>query len=176
MTLESTPIRLAQAQDCEALSALASSSFVAAFAAMNNPQNMDSYVDAAFSPATLAAELADVKSTFFVAQHGPALAGYAKLRRGTPGAAVTGPKPVELQRIYTASDLKGVGVGGRLLEAIIEMALEEGYQTLWLGVWEQNPPSIAFYERKGFIAVGQHEFLLGEEQQTDLIMQLNLTG
>jgi GNAT superfamily N-acetyltransferase len=155
---------------------LASSSFVTAFAAMNNPQNMASYVAAAFSPATLAEELTDVNSTFFLAEHASILAGYAKLRRGEPGAAVTGPKPVELQRIYTASDLIGTGVGGRLLAAAAETARQEGYQTLWLGVWEQNPPSIAFYERKGFIAVGQHEFLLGEEQQTDLIMQLNLTG
>jgi ribosomal protein S18 acetylase RimI-like enzyme len=45
---------------------------------------------------------------------------------------------------------------------------------MWLGVWEHNPRAIAFYHKHGFVDVGDHVFLLGEDPQTDIIMELDL--
>ena len=53
-------------------------------------------------------------------------------------------------------------------------AQAEGFQTLWLGVWEFNTRAIEFYHRQGFVDVGNKEFMLGSELQTDLIMQLDM--
>jgi len=45
--------------------------------------------------------------------------------------------------------------------ACIDQARTWNSDVLWLGVWEQNPRGIAFYEKVGFRTVGHHAFLLG---------------
>jgi hypothetical protein len=46
---------------------------------------------------------------------------------------------------------------------------------MWLGVWEHNHRAKAFYERWGFGAAGVEIFRLGNDNQTDLLMQLALS-
>jgi ribosomal protein S18 acetylase RimI-like enzyme len=46
---------------------------------------------------------------------------------------------------------------------------------LWLGVWEHNHRAKAFYERWGFVPVGTETFLLGSDEQADVLMQLVLS-
>jgi ribosomal protein S18 acetylase RimI-like enzyme len=50
------------------------------------------------------------------------------------------------------------------------LARAEG-ATLWLGVWEENPRAIAFYAKWSFVVVGQKTFLVGDDPQTDHVMQ-----
>lgn len=171
MTLD---IRIAKPGDAERLADLARRTFMAAFREFNTPENMAMYVDAAFSTEQIQAELADKASTFIWAEQTGIPAGYAKLRRGTVRGCVTGPKPVELERIYAETDQIGAGVGKTLLHTCIKIAQAEGYQTLWLGVWEYNERAIEFYHRQGFEDIGEHDFMLGSERQTDLIMQLDM--
>jgi len=45
---------------------------------------------------------------------------------------------------------------------------------LWLGVWERNQRAISFYEKGGFRAVGSHTFLLGTDEQRDIVMARGL--
>ena len=42
---------------------------------------------------------------------------------------------------------------------------------VWLGVWEQNPRAIRFYEKNGFVPFDTHVFILGEDKQTDILMK-----
>jgi ribosomal protein S18 acetylase RimI-like enzyme len=50
-----------------------------------------------------------------------------------------------------------------------------GCDAIWLGVWERNERAIHFYERWGFVTVGNRQFALGPELQTDLVMAKALT-
>jgi len=170
----SLDIRMAVAGDAERLTALARETFLQAFEARNTAENMRIYCDQAFALSTIQAELADPASTFIWAEQQGIPAGYAKLRRGPAEACISGEKPVELERIYAMSDLIGAGVGKTLLHTSIKIAQAEGFHTLWLGVWEGNDRAIEFYKRQGFSSVGEHDFLLGKELQTDFIMQLDL--
>jgi ribosomal protein S18 acetylase RimI-like enzyme len=43
-------------------------------------------------------------------------------------------------------------------------------------VWERNPRAIAFYEKLGFAAVGEHEFRLGNDPQRDIVMARPVPG
>ena len=170
----SLDIRMAVAGDAERLAELARSTFIAAFGNRNTPENMALYVDRAFSLATIEEELADPASTFIWAEQTGIPAGYAKLHRGPATACINSPKPVELERIYAGFDLIGAGVGKILLHTAIKIARSEGFQTLWLGVWEDNLRAIEFYHRQGFVEVGEQDFMLGDALQTDLIMQLDM--
>lgn len=167
-------VRVAKPGDAERLADLARRTFIATFAEFNTPDNMSLYVDAAFAVDRIRSELEDSASTFIWAEQTGIPAGYAKLRRGTIRGCVTGPKPVELERMYAETDKIGAGVGKTLLHTAIKIAQAEGYQSLWLGVWEFNERAIEFYRRQGFVDVGEQDFMLGRDRQTDIIMQLDM--
>ncbi|MCV4601022.1 GNAT family N-acetyltransferase, partial [Escherichia coli] len=79
--------------------------------------------------------------------------------------------PIELSRLYSHQKFLGKGVGQRLLEECFRFAGSEGFDVIWLGVWEYNPRARRFYEKNGFRYVGSHIFQLGTDAQTDLLMQ-----
>ncbi|MEG2102651.1 MAG: GNAT family N-acetyltransferase, partial [Flavobacterium sp.] len=45
---------------------------------------------------------------------------------------------------------------------------------IWLGVWEENIRALSFYKKNGFVEFDKHIFVLGDEEQTDLLMKLTL--
>ena len=167
-------IRRATAMDAPLLAAMGARTFYETFAADNTAENMAAYLASAFTPETLASELTDERAIFLIAEAGDAAAGYAKLLQGDPEPCVTGENPMELCRIYCETAWQGRGVGAALMRAAQETARTHGAQTLYLGVWEHNPRAIAFYDRWGFRAVGSHVFIVGDDPQTDIVMQVDL--
>jgi ribosomal protein S18 acetylase RimI-like enzyme len=135
---------------------------------------MEAYLSVAFAPGQIVAELADETNTFLVATAAGTLNGYAKLRRATPDDSVTGPAPIEIERIYVDNSAIGTGLGAMLMEACLGEARTTGHAAVWLGVWERNARAIGFYERWGFRRVGEHAFLLGSSEQVDWIMERKL--
>ena len=166
-------IRAATPEDAESLAALAERTFRETFSADNASVDVEAYIRDALSFEHALAELADTANTFLLAviNSTDQPAGYSKLRTGPAEPCVSGPKPIELERIYVDRHALGHGVGAALMRANLEAARSGGYQTLWLGVWERNARAISFYERWGFVTVGDHVFQLGSEAQRDLIMQ-----
>jgi ribosomal protein S18 acetylase RimI-like enzyme len=166
-------IRRAVPADAVALAALAEQTFRAAFAADNNPDDMDAYCATAFSAVVQGAQVADPTiDTLVVADDGH-LVAYAQLRPGAPpGVDVHG--PTELWRFYVDPALHGRGVAPQLMTAALEAARARHAATLWLGVWERNYRAQAFYRKYGFTDIGAHTFVLGTDRQTDLIMARSL--
>ena len=171
-------IRLATTADAEPLAALAERTFRDTFADDNAVGDMEAYVRDSFLLDQVRAELADDTNTFLLAfvDDVERPTGYAKLRTGTADPSVTGPDPVELERLYVDRSAIGHGVGAALMRASLDAARSAGHRTLWLGVWEQNARAISFYERWAFETVGDHMFRLGSDDQTDLIMERPVPG
>ena len=168
-------IRLAKLRDAGLLAELGASTFSDTFAADNTPENMSDYLAAAFNPEQQGAELADSNSLFQIAETNGVAVGYAMLRSGNALSDVTGNKPIELVRLYVSRESLGSGVGAALMEACIAEAKRRGYKTLWLGVWEHNRRALAFYRKWNFHEVGTHVFQLGNDPQTDILMQRSIT-
>lgn len=172
-TEQSLALRTATAQDADLLAELGEQTFREAFAAQNDPADLAAYLSNAFGPLQQATELAELGSTFLLAESGTEAVGYARLRvRETP--ACIGGDPLELARIYVLPGWQGRKVGSILMSACIAEAKYRDCRTLWLGVWERNPRAVAFYQRWGFQVVGQHYFQLGRDLQTDLLMERSL--
>ncbi len=169
---ESIHIRRGTVEDVEVLADLGERTFRETFASQNTPADMKAYVERSFAPAKIRGELEDPASIFLLAygavDRSPI--GYAGMRAGPPAQAATGPRPIELRRLYVRRDALGKGIGAALMGACLEEAAVGGYETVWLGVWEHNLRAIAFYRRWGFETVGSQTFLLGSDEQTDLIM------
>jgi diamine N-acetyltransferase len=175
---EQPRIRTATPADAESLAVLAERTFRDTFADANSIRDMEAYVRDAFSLDRVRAELADDVNTFLLAfvdvEQRPD--GYAKLRTGTTNPSVTGPDPVELQRLYVDRSAIKHGLGAALMRASLDAARTAGHRTLWLGVWERNARAISFYERWQFETVGDHVFRLGSDHQMDLIMARSVPG
>ena len=169
-------VRPANVADAPALSRLAAKTFHDTFAADNRPEDMAHYLAATFAPAIQAAEIGDPAGVVLLAEHvddaggASALIGYAQLAAHTVPAAVTGPAPIEIKRLYVARDWHGRGVAQALMVASLDAARARGRATLWLGVWERNARAAAFYARHGFVRVGEHAFVLGADVQTDWLL------
>ncbi len=152
-------------------------SFVDAFGALNDPDHLQAYLAASYTPARQHQELLDPAIATLVAEIDGAMAGYAQIRAGDYlPACVSGPKPIELWRFYVGSPWIGRGIALPLMEAAKAEARARQGQTLWLGVWEINARAIAFYRKAGFSEVGKHQFDVGGDRQTDLVMTIPLAS
>ena len=175
-----TMIRTATVADAAALSRFAERVFVESFGTDNDPDDMRQYMSGAFSVARQAGEIADPRGVVLLLevdglQEGRSLAGYAHLQDVPAPPVVSGPAPLELKRFYIDAPYHGRGLAGELMAEVLRTAMERGAQTLWLGVWEHNARAIAFYRRHGFERVGEHEFMLGSDRQTDWLMARGVT-
>ena len=178
MPTAAVTIRRATPADNALLAEIGARAFSDTFAADNTPENMAAYLAASFGPDRQAAELADPRGLFLIAEIEGQTAGYARLREGAlpgplPGAA-SAQRPMEIVRFYALKEWIGRGVGAALMTACLAEARQRGCGALWLDVWERNPRAIAFYRRWGFADVGTQAFLLGDDRQTDILMQRNL--
>ncbi|HYJ87043.1 MAG TPA: GNAT family N-acetyltransferase [Pyrinomonadaceae bacterium] len=175
---ESSPlnfiIRRGVAADAHMLAELGARTFSETFAAENTPEDMTAYLASSFSLKKQAEELADPDSLFLIAEAAGVAMGYAMLRSGDVENGVTGDNPVELVRLYVSRQSLGSGLGAALMQACIDEAKERGHQTLWLGVWEHNARARAFYRKWNFHEVGTHVFHLGDDPQTDILMQRSI--
>ena len=166
-------IRRADPADAELLATIGARTFEETFGPDNTPEDMAAYVTANFTPAKLAGELADAATCFLIAEVDGVTAGYATLRWGGDDGVI-GAKPIELRRIYAGREWHGRGVGVALMHRCLDEAAEMGADVLWLGVWERNERAIAFYLKSGFVKVGEHDFVLGSDRQTDWVMARRL--
>ena len=169
-------IRQAVPEDAKLLTDLAYTTFWDAFAhhPKNAPDDLNYYMRQAFNLDQITAELSDGRSIFLIAELDGKAAGYAKIIIDSTEEGIAAERPVELSRLYSHQEYLGRGIGQSLMDACFERARQENRDVMWLGVWEYNPRAQRFYEKNGFRVVGKHVFQLGEDAQTDLLMQRDI--
>lgn len=172
MTITPMLIRLATLDDQPALTAFGARTFLDTFAAANTPDDMAAYLSASFGVAQQQAQLRDPQTQTLLGESAGALIAYAQVKQGPPPDCVTDATAIELVRFYVDRAWHGRGIAPRLMDAVIESARSIGAAVLWLGVWERNHRAQRFYAKHGFVTVGSHEFLVGQDRQTDRIMAL----
>lgn len=171
-------IRRGNRADAELLAPFAVRIFNDTFAEnpLNAPEDMAAYIEEFMSVEAFGRELSNENSTFFIAEIGGELAGYAKLQENSTEECVSDANPIELQRLYVDKNFHGKGVARELMNECFAVAARKNYQTMWLGVWEFNYRAQKFYEKLGFQKVGTHVFQLGSDAQTDWVMEKKLTA
>lgn len=150
--------------------------FVETYGAHNTPEDLAAYLAATYGDRQQLRELEDDDSEHVIAEQGGDVVGFALLREGAPPDGVDGAHAIEIRRFYLAQVLHGSGVAAQLMSATVDAALRRGADTLWLGVWEENPRAIRFYQKQGFTTVGRLIFPLGSDGQTDLVMARSLSA
>jgi ribosomal protein S18 acetylase RimI-like enzyme len=167
-------IRQAEISDTNIICALGVTTFYEAYFEQDESSDLASYVLESFSQAQIEEEINNTDSTFFIAELNGKAVGYAKLRENSTVDCLKNENAVELDRIYILERAKGKGVGGKLLNRCFETARAKGYETIWLGVWERNTTALKFYEKIGFLKVGELQFPYGETVGTNYVLKIKL--
>ncbi len=161
--------------DGPALDAMARRIWIETFEHSCSPENLHLYLAESYGPeGKLLRDLADPAHRFHVAAAGEDIAGYAKLSPLWLDPAIVGDGAAQLSQLYVASDWHGRGVAQALMTWVLDTVWAEKAASLVLTVWEENARAKRFYERYGFVHVGDYAFQTGNQVDRDLIMRLPL--
>ena len=164
-------IRMAEIKDAELIAHLSRQTFYDSFAPQNTKEDMDKFMNESFSMEALINEVTQPLNIFLVAFMEEALVGYAKLTLSKNPPELGPMKAIEIGRLYAAQKTIGHGVGKALMQQCLQVAAKKGKELIWLGVWEHNRRAIDFYTKFGFEKFGTHDFVLGDDVQTDWLMK-----
>ena len=167
-------IRKANTQDIEKLKEIGRLTFFETFSSDNSEENMKEYLKNGFSTEKLNDELSDPNAEFYFCELKGEVIGYLKVNSGQSQTELKDNKAFEIERIYVLKEFHGKKAGQLLYDKALELAKSRRAGYVWLGVWEENPRAIRFYEKNGFVAFDKHIFKLGEDEQTDIMMKLEL--
>lgn len=172
--MENISIQKATLEDIEQLQKIGRVTFSETFSSSNTEENMKQYLADGFSIEKLTDELNNENSEFYFALSETNVIGYLKINFGASQTELKDEEALEIERIYVLKDFHGKKVGQILYEKAIDIAKQKKSDYVWLGVWEENPRAISFYKKNGFVEFDKHIFKLGDDEQTDIMMKLNL--
>jgi len=167
-------IRKATIADLEIIQEISIKTFIETFAEVNTPKNLENYIQENLNSTQVASEINNPESMFFLATLGTNTLGYLKLNFGNAQTETLNPQAMEIQRIYVLKAFHGKKIGQLFLNHAVKIGQQAGVESIWLGVWEENHKAIEFYSKNDFIEFDKHSFTLGNEVQTDLLMELRI--
>lgn len=161
-------------EDWRVLQKIGRETFKETFESGNTEENMRDYLANGFSEEKLKSELNNPGSIFYFAQIGSIVSGYLKVNFSDAQTELRDESGMEIERIYVLKELHGKKVGQLLFEKALDLAKQSEKKFVWLGVWEENPRAIQFYKKNGFEEFDKHVFIIGDDEQTDIMMRLDL--
>ncbi|NJI73184.1 GNAT family N-acetyltransferase [Sphingobacterium kitahiroshimense] len=169
--MEKINIKKVTLSDIKDLQKIGKQTFFETFSESNTEENMKKYLEEGFSIDKLTEELTNPYSEFYFALDNQEVIGYLKINVGESQTEEQHHESLEIERIYVLQDYHGKKIGQILYEKALQIALERKSEYVWLGVWEENPRAISFYKKNGFIEFDKHIFVLGDDEQTDIMMK-----
>lgn len=157
-------IRNATLADLHLISVIAITTHYEAYFELDPSHDLADYCVRCFNLETVKSELENSKLTFLIAEFGGKAVGFAQLREGKKIDCMEGKNAIEVQRIYIVEKMKGKKIGQSLIEQCTKIGREKGYETLWLGVWDENVAAQKFYQRIGMKNVGTTDFSDGKNK------------
>ncbi len=70
---------------------------------------------------------------------------------GTIGAKALEEKILEIKRVYVRKECRGMGISQKLFNILENFAIENGFESLFLGTYDKLERAIGFYYKNNFI-------------------------
>ena len=80
----------------------------------------------------------------------------------------------ELGNVAVAGEARGMGVGGALVDMVVERVKERGAHECFLEVRESNVVAQALYRERGFVVVGRRRSYYSQPTEDALVMRLRI--
>ncbi len=169
-------IRRATIKDSESISFLGKKTFDESFGYLfNDRRDLIGYLDATFSSLKIKNSIDKSHNIYWLVVDDDLPIGYAKLQLNAPSEFINDDKVCKLQKIYFLKSYVSQGIGSRLQEEVFNLAIKQGYTSLWLSVLKENEKAISFYERKNYKIVGEHLFTIGKQNFDFWVMAIQLS-
>lgn len=157
------------------LDAMAKQVWIETFGHSAPPADIATHLAGAYgSDGTLIRDLADPKIRYRLATDDDAIVGYAKLVDPWLPKESIAPGGLQLSQLYVAATHHGRGVADVLMRWAIGTAVAWRADALYLTVWEENARARRFYDRRGFVHIGDYAFRTGSQLDRDMILKLAL--
>jgi ribosomal protein S18 acetylase RimI-like enzyme len=166
-------LRLCVPGDEEALALVGAATFLETFAGLLTGPDILAHCRTHHAASQYATWLLDAKYRLCLAELKGAPVGFAVLSPPDLPVAMT-EEDIELKRIYLLHRFQGGGLGRRMLEWSVAQARSLGKKRLLLGVKADNTAALAFYDRVGFVRIGERKFLVGAMLCDDYLLSLAL--
>lgn len=171
-------IRIATLADAALISATGNAAFYAAFSPDNTEEDMRLYLAGAYYPEKQFEELQDPANRFLLLEKDQTPIGFAKIVVSNLAdndvniyeKEFLDKKLLLISKIYLLPQFVGSGTGNLLMNECILIAQDEGFEGVWLSVWQKNERAIRFYEKCEFRKIGTTQFLLGKTLHHDFVM------
>jgi ribosomal protein S18 acetylase RimI-like enzyme len=167
-------IKKVQFLDLNKLQEIGRKTFIETFSEDNTEADMKKYLDESFSDDKLILELNNQHSEFYFAELDTKVIGYLKINFAQAQTENIHQRSLEIERIYVSKEFHGKKIGQILFDKALQITKQKDLNYLWLGVWEKNTRAINFYKKNGFVEFDKHIFKLGNDEQTDILMNLEL--
>jgi len=166
-------IRKANVSDSKILSDLGAVTFYDTFSPYHTEEDMQLYLNKAYQPDLIKQNINNSKIAYFILSDGEKNIGYTKLLLDAEHSLLYG-RLIELEKIYVLKKYLDKKAGAALMNHAISYATECGFETLFLGVWQENHRAVSFYKRYGFETFTTRTFQLGSRLCDDFLMKKNL--
>lgn len=147
--------------------------FTETFGNLYRQEDLATFLDAAFGATGLPSQLSDPAYAVRLATQDGAIVGFCKI-----GPVVfPGDWPenaIELHQLYILGPWQGEGVAPVLMDWALGSARARGAREIILSVYIDNHRARRFYDRYGFVEIGQYTFMVGDQPDDDRLMRLEL--
>lgn len=168
-------LRAATPADIPALAHLAQDTYLETFGTLYRAEDLAAFFDEVLSESAIAAEMADPRVAYQVADAGRQLIGYCKI-----GPVKVPVEPteaaLELRQLYLRQSAQGQGLGDALIAWALHEARRRGARLCYLSVYSDNHRAQRFYRRHGFLHGGEYRFMVGEQADREYWWWRRLDG
>lgn len=172
--MDNFKIRKATKNDLKNIHTIAVTTFLETYSSVNSEENMLNYLSENYSLEQLTQEINNPFSEFHLAVLDHKIIGFLKINFGEAQTEIKDKQSVEIERIYVLREFHGKKIGQFLFEKALAVAKTRQAKYLWLGVWEKNPKAIRFYQKNNLTEFDKHIFKLGNDEQIDIMMKIDL--
>jgi diamine N-acetyltransferase len=167
--------RSASPADAPALSELGATSFVDAFGDLYSKEDLSLFLESAYAPDVIAAEIANPDRVYRLAEEEGCLIGYCKLGlNGGFDHDFGGRRVLDLKQLYLRGGVTGKGLGSALMGWAIREARARNFDVVALSVYSGNHGGQRFYARHGFQKVADTYFMVGNQRDDEYLFALEL--
>lgn len=172
--MQHVSLRKIDSNDLYSLQEIGIRTFSETFAKDNTQENLNHYLNKSFALDKLTEELHNSNCQFYFAEYNKEIIGYLKVNTGNAQTEIKQENALEIERIYVVKEFHGKKIGQLFFNKALEIARKKKVDYVWLGVWEHNHKALRFYEKNGFKVFDKHIFKVGNDEQTDFMMKLEM--
>ena len=168
---DTTVIRRATPDDADAVSRIATDTFVETFGHLYPPEDLAYFLLNFYSPTAQRLNLEDPDSAMWLLERAGVAIGHVYVGPcGLPHPQAS-PADGEIKRLYVLRQSHNGGWGARLMQTALDWLQRDGPRTLWVGVWSGNLGAQRFYARYGFERAGEYKYPVGNTLDDEFILR-----